>query len=275
MYYGTNYPSSGDVWRELQKDWNGNDVERVIDDDTERRFWKEFMLEKIGDGPDQYSEVIKGYINEILGDTYYDSITEIGPGWGNYTFDLAEHCRQLTCVDISPDVLRFIENEAFERGIRVKTVNSKWEDYKGKPSDVVFAYNCFYRMADIEDCLRKIDRNGRKLHIIGMTSGPEQEYLRDFEKELGLRIRYNRLDYIILVNILYQLGIDCNVTMVPLKKDFIYKSVSSAVKKASRRILSDEWSSDDLTRIMKRYVRKGNDGMYHYVHNFKAAIIHW
>lgn len=45
----------------------------------------------------------------ILTDKHPDTILEIGPGWGNYTFMLAELCRELTCVDISPDVLRFLQ----------------------------------------------------------------------------------------------------------------------------------------------------------------------
>ena len=275
MYYGTIFPSSGDIWRNLQKDWNGNDVERVIDDNLERNFWKEFIRGKVGEGTDQYSDDIMAVVERIIGDNYYDSILEVGPGWGNYTFNMTKHCKQLTCVDISSDILKYIEHEGYNRGIKIKTVNSKWEDYNGKSADVIFAYNCFYRMVDIENCLRKINEKGRSLHIIGMTSGPEQEYFHDFEKELGLKIRYNRLDYIILVNVLYQLGIDCNVVIVPLQKNFVYNSISSAVKKASRRILSEEWSEDDLTRIMKRYMKKGDDGMYHYIHNFKAAIIYW
>lgn len=275
MYYGTRMPPFGDVWRELQKDWDGDDVPRVEDDDIERRFWKGYIRSRGPDGTDQYSETIWKEVESILGERYYDSITEIGPGWGNYTFDLAEHCREMTCVDISPDVLRFIAAKGKESGLRIRTANSKWEDYRGGGTDVVFGFNCFYRMKDIEDCLRKIDETGKELHIIGMTSGPEQRYYRDFEEELGLRIRYHRLDYIVLVNILYQLGIDCNVRIVDLERDYAYASVAKAARKASRRILSDGYDEDDLVRIMRRHLKKGDDGMYHYVHRFKAAIVYW
>lgn len=274
MHYGTRMPPFGDIWRELQKDWSGNDVPRVVDDDIERGFWKNFIKNRGEDGSDQYSKRIWPEIDGILGDGYFDSILEIGPGWGNYTFDLLEHCRRMTCVDISPDVLRFIERKGREYGKTITTVNQKWEDYTGGPADVVFAFNCFYRMKEIERSLQMIDAMGKKLHIIGMTSGPEQEYLKDFENELGLKIRYTRLDYIILVNILYQMGIDCNVRMVDLETDYAYTSVARAAKKVSWRILS-EYQEEDVVRILRRYLKKGDDGMYHYIHHFKAAIIYW
>ncbi len=275
MYYGTQMPSFGDVWRELQKDWYGDDVLRVKDDDIERRFWKGYIRSRGPEGADQYSERIWKEIEAVLGERYYNSITEIGPGWGNYTFDLAEHCREMTCVDISPDVLKFIATRGKESGLRIRTVNSKWEDYHGSKTDVVFGFNCFYRMKEIEQCLQKIDDMGSELHIIGMTSGPEQQYYRDFEEELGLKIRYHRLDYIVLVNVLYQLGIDPNVRIVDLERDYAYESVSKAAKKASRRIISEDYDEDDLTRILRRHLKKADDGMYHYIHRFKAAIMYW
>lgn len=274
MNRGTVMPSFGDIWRDLQKDWNGNDVPRTINDEVELSFWKPFLRDKESEGPDAYSRRIWDAISDILGEEYYDTITEIGPGWGNYTFDLVEHCRHLICVDMSPDVLDHIGRTAHQYHLNIDTVCSKWEDYRGKVSDVVFGFNCFYRMSEIESCLSKIDQMGRR-RIIGMTSGPEKEYLAVFEKELGLRIRYTRLDYVVLVNILYQLGIDVNVRIVDLQKDYAYRSVPAAARIASKRILSEEYDMEDIIRIMRRYLKKGDDGLYHYVHDFKAAIIYW
>ena len=45
-------PPFGDIWRELQKDWSGNDVPRVVDDDIERGFWKNFIKNRGEDGSD-------------------------------------------------------------------------------------------------------------------------------------------------------------------------------------------------------------------------------
>jgi len=275
MYRGTQLPPAGDIWRELQRRWGGDENRRVTDDEAERRFWKHYMNMQGQNGPDAYSARIWDCVKGILGERYYSSIIEIGPGWGNYTFNLAECCRDLTCVDISPTILRYIRETGIEHGFQIHTENIKWEDYGGKPSEVVFGFNCFYRMKNIEDCLAKIDRLGTGLRIIGMTSGPEQEFLVDFEKELGLPVRYNRLDYIVLLNVLYQIGIDCNVRIVDLKKDYVFPSTDAAARKFAGRIMTPNYDTECLKRIMRRYLRKGEDGMLHYTHCFKGAVIYW
>ncbi len=275
MYYGTEMPPFGDIWREMQKKWDGDIPSRNADDDVERRFWRQYVKEQGYGGPDTYSADVWKVVEGILGDAYYNSILEVGPGWGNYSFRLAERCRELTCVDISPDVLRYISQAGQEYGLRMRTVNEKWENFREKTYDVVFAFNCFYRMSEIEECLAKMNRCGSQMHIIGMTSGPEQEYLRDYEKVLGLKINYHRMDYILLLNVLYQMGIDCNVRIVDLERDIRFASMESAVAKTSRRIISGTYEKEDLVRVLKRYLKKDADGVLHYIHHFKGALIYW
>ncbi len=267
-------PNFGDIWRDLQNGWDGKPVARTVDDEVELRFWKPYIHYKGPEGIDQYSRRIWGTVEDILGDRFFDSIVEIGPGWGNYTLDLASRCEQLTCVDMSADVLRHIANMAKQSGANVRTARSKWEDYKGKKSGMVFGFNCFYRMSEIEVCLQKIDRLG-DFHVIGMTSGPERQYYKALEKELGLRIRSSRLDYIVLVNVLYQLGLDVNMRIVDLERDYVFSSVEAAARNASRKILSDGYSMDDVSRVVGKYLKKGDDGLYHFLHRFKAALIYW
>ena len=130
MNYGTTMPDFGDIWRELQLGWDGRPVERTVDDEVELRFWKPFIRDKGPEGMDLYSRRIWKAVEDVLGDRFYHSIIEIGPGWGNYTLDLASRCQQLTCVDMSADVLKHIFGLARQSGANVRTVNSKWEDYR-------------------------------------------------------------------------------------------------------------------------------------------------
>ncbi len=275
MNYGTEMPDFGGIWRAMQKNTDGTDSARNLDDDAERNFWRGFMRGQRMLGADDYSRRVMDEVSSILGERRYGSILEIGPGWGNYTFDLAQRCDSLTCVDISPDVLKYIRTEGKEHGLSIRTVNRKWEDYDGKQSDVVFGFNCFYRMKDIESCLSKINAKGRILRIIGMTSGPEQEYYRDFERKLGLKIDYNRLDYILLVNVLYQLGIDCNIRIVPLERTYEFSSLDQAMASETKRIMDREFDRDEVKRILRKYLRPTGYGTYAYVHRFNAALVYW
>lgn len=275
MLHGTEMPDFGDIWRRMQREPDGSFSKRTADDDAERAFWKQFMRVRGPDGKDEYSVKVLECVRDILGPGHRRSITEIGPGWGNYTFDLAEMCDELVCVDISPDVLGFVRSRAKEECLNIRTVCSKWEDYPVRKTDAVFGFNCFYRMRDIEGCLRKIDEIGTDIRIIGMTSGPEQPYYIDFERKLGLEVKYDRLDYILLVNVLYQLGIDCNVRIVPLTNEYVFSTFAELRQSETRRIVTEGYDEAAVSRILRKYFRREGDGRYHFVHRFNAALIYW
>ncbi len=276
MHYGVSYPSFGDLWREAMREkGSGLYSERTRNDEAERAFWHEVMPQKKEAAQDDYAVPIFAAVEEILGAQTYDSILEIGPGWGNYTFGLARHCRRMACVDISPDVLAYISAIASKRGMEIATVASKWEEYQGGPHDVVFAYNCFYRMMEIEQCLRKINETASKLHIIGMTGGPEQAYYPALEHKLGLDINYHRLDYIYLVNVLYQLGMDCNVRLIPIVKEYAFETMDEAVDSLCGRVLTKSFDKAAVREIVEPYFEKAPDGGCRFYHHFHAAILYW
>lgn len=128
-----------------------------------------------------------------------ETVLEIGPGWGNFTMNLAETYPDLTCLDISPDVLNFIKKVIQkEKGLQIKTVCSKWEDFEvTEPYDAVFGYNCFYRMLDLKQCIEKMNKAARKICMMGMGTG-------------------ERRIYIYFINLLFQLGIAADVRVIPL-----------------------------------------------------------
>ena len=128
MHYGVDLGPMGELWREAMQERGGGYSRRTADDDSERSFWREFMAAKGSYAQDEYAGPIAKEIANILGPGKYDSILELGPGWGNYTFDLARHCRRMRCVDISPDVLNYITGIGTEKGFAIETEVSKWED---------------------------------------------------------------------------------------------------------------------------------------------------
>lgn len=269
-------PSYGNLWREAMKEKASAQYSaRTIDDAAERGFWHGFIPEN-GQMPlDDYAEPIRSTLSKLLKEHPADSILEIGPGWGNYTYLLAQACAHMTCVDISPDVLAYISRTCLAKGMRVETVPVKWEDYNGPKHDLVFAFNCFYRMMDLEGALQKIHETGSMYHIIGMTSGPEQEYFPLLERELGLSINYHRLDYIYILNALYQLGLDVNVTIVKLQKKYSFESFSVAMDHVCSRILSPEYDRQAVESLAGSYFTREQDGAYSYTHHFNAALLHW
>lgn len=275
MHYGVKFEDFGSRWREAMKEYAGGYSRRTTSDTAEKHFWAEFFEERKEHAPDKYSLPIGKEIERIISSYAPCSILEIGPGWGNYTFILEKMSTAMACTDISEDVLHFISCEAAKKKATIKTIPAKWEEYQEGCYDVVFGFNCFYRMREIEVCLQKINDMADKLCVIGMTSGPEQEYFREMEEVLGLEIKYHRLDYIYLTNILYQLGIDCNVKIVPLEKDYVFDSFEAACRSAASRILTLDYDRKELKQLLGKYIRKNEKGQYHYLHKYTGAILYW
>ncbi|MDO4454124.1 MAG: methyltransferase domain-containing protein [Eubacteriales bacterium] len=275
MHYGVNMENYGEKWREAMRNWSGEYSQRTTNDGEERKFWHEFMKNRLEYHQDEYAKPIAAEMKKIILPYHPDSILEIGPGWGNYTFDLANICNNMYCTDISSDVLSYIIKNGKKKGKNIHTIESKWEDYNAVSCDVVVAFNCFYRMMEIENCLKKINDTAQKLCVIGMTSGPEQPYYKEIEEKLDLKINYHRLDYIYLVNLLYQLGIDCCVKIIPLKKTYFFNSLHHAAEQESRRILSGQYTLTQIEQILEKYLHKDLSGKYFYEHHFFGALLYW
>ncbi|MCI7814754.1 MAG: class I SAM-dependent methyltransferase [Lachnospiraceae bacterium] len=275
MHYGVELEDYGEKWRQAMKEWTGGYSKRTSDDEEERKFWHDFMKEKKTYRQDEYARPIAQEMEKLISQYHPDTILEIGPGWGNYTFMLAQLCKEMYCTDISGDVLAYIKRIGEERGQTIHTIETKWENYEGSPRDITVGFNCFYRMREIERCLKKINHCSKKLCVIGMTSGPEQAYYREMEQKLGLKIKYHRLDYIYLYNLLYQMGIDCNVKMIRLKKTYTFQTIEEAVERESRRILSEKYDREEVKKILISYLQKGEDGTYFFEHDFCAAMLYW
>ncbi|MCL2152736.1 MAG: methyltransferase domain-containing protein [Oscillospiraceae bacterium] len=266
---------SGDAWRASMQQPFGDYSDRVRDVEVEKAFWRRVTQEKQSVEPDPYSIVIANKICELLSNEYdIQSIIELGPGWGNYTFKLAELCSRLICVDISQDNLDRLRQIAFKKGISgIETVCCEWENCEPPSCDAIFAYNCFYRMRSIEDCLLKINNCAQKICIIGMNESPEQPFLPALERELGLPVRYTRLDYRHLEIILRELGIVATVIEIPNERVYAYDSMESLLVMAARYI-QGEFDKPAAQKILKRYY-KIRDGPVVRRHAFRSGLLIW
>ena len=264
----------GEIWRKSLRMPFGDYNERTKSDETEREFWNQMMSRKGGYEPDPYSHAVADATLGILAQAgQMDSILEIGPGWGNYTLRLAEQCRELVCVDISEDVLRYIQKVAVENGVsNIGAVFGKWEEAITTRCDMVFAYNCFYRMRDIEDCLLKINGSANKLCVIGMSGSPEQPYLSDFDAA-GLQARYTRMNHHNLNAILGELGIEAHMMDIPNEREYVYESFDELFNRAAA-YLCGEFDTGEVEKILRRYYRH-EKGYWRCIYKFISGLIWW
>lgn len=271
----------GVLWKEALKLEDGTYSKRLSNDGEEMEFWHRFMQKRSVFKQDSWAVKMSAQVTQIVKEYNPQSILEIGPGWGNFTMDLVDITQNLTCVDISRDVLKFIKNAGKElKQKEIKTIWSKWEDFSvSEQYDVVFGYNCYYRMFHLSDCFKKMNQAARKLCVIGMGMGEPEPYYKDMEDYLGLKFIRDKKDYIYFVNILYQLGIDPNVKVIPLSKDVVYDSFEDVIRGETSGLYHREEAikkcKEEIEVILKKYFKLKKDRKYHYQYTYRGALVYW
>ena len=286
-------------WRKALDKIKRQDI-RIDNDDEEKKFWKRYIgrhienegfnVEKFEANIDDYSGKIREKVLEILKDFKIETTLEIGPGWGDYTFDLAGLSREMTCLDLSEDNLEYIKTVADLKNVKnIKYINKKVEEANIDSYDLIFGYNCFYRMYDLDKVLEEIDKKSKKIAMIGMATGVEPKYNNLFEEKLNLPMDWRENDYIYLTMILYSKGVDVNQIVIKNKRKYTFDSIESILKHESVRIdyktlpldlfsknktKEEEKLYSEIKDVLLQYY-KYEDGKYVYEYEFNSMLLYW
>lgn len=263
-------------WLDLMKGEDGSFNQRVLEDKCEKAFWENY-LKNIGNTEgDAYAELIRAEVLRLLGDKAYASILEVGPGWGNYTFSLARRCECLTCLDMSSDILDFIGEKAKAQGLfNIERIEKKLEDFEQTGVfDVVFAYNCFYRIRAIKKALKKIDAMAKDICIIGMNSQLDRPSFIDFEKKLGLKVRRSRLSHELLAGILGEMGIEAQTRLIRMPRHYGFQTLDEAVAFEKGCILSPIEDEDAIRSVVAAHYLPRGQG-FTCQHEMVAGLVYW
>ena len=140
-------------------------------------------------------------------------------------------------------MLDFVLRAGAERGRdNITAFHAKWEAFTpGRRYDLVFGYNCFYRQADLADCFRRMDRAADKLCVAGMNTGLAPAWLHELDAAGG-RVSWEWKDYIYFVGVLYQMGIDANVMVLPFEKELSYPDTDALVRGSAPAAPPARWT---------------------------------
>ena len=248
---------------------------RMHDDRAEQAFWRDFMARKTY-APEPSTRQVLAWLRPLLQERGVESALELGPGWGSYTLDLAAMCREVDCVDLSRDVLDFVLRAGAERGFsNLRAHRAKWEEFTPEQTyDLVFGYNCFYRQADLADCFARMTRAAGKLCVAGMNTGLAPAWTRELE-EAGGKVSWEWKDYIYFVGVLYQMGIDANVRVLPFEKELIYPDVDALVRGECARCAPGSMAPDTAREILCRHFVQSADGHWRAVAKYRSGIVWW
>lgn len=272
MRYGVDLSDSVTKWINYI-DSIGDEKKRYIDDNQEKLFWDEFYS-KNEIKLDEYSEKVWNFLKEIIIENNIKNCLELGPGWGNYSFRLAETVEELSLVDISDSCINYLKQKSVKENIdNISFYNSSFSKFDYKDYDLIFGFNCFYREKEIKKLLLNLNNHANKLVVLGMMTSYEGKFNLEISQKLNLKLNGMGNDYILLTNILYSIGIDVNQMQIPIKRRYEFKDLN-ALKNHEIFRISKPFEDAKVDEILLKYLDEEKEG-YSMTIDCKATIIYW
>ena len=138
----------------------------------------------------------------------------------------------------------------------------------------MFGYNCFYRQEDLADCFARMTRTANKLCVAGMNTGLAPAWVRELD-EAGGRVSWEWKDYIYFVGVLYQMGIDANVMVLPFEKELVYPDTDALVRGECARCAPGAIDPDTARDILCRHFTQAPDGSWYAVARYRSGVVWW
>ena len=187
------------------------------------------------------------------------TVLDVGCGVGNLALKFAKRVDKVYALDYSDTMIELLEENIKKDGItNIETIKSSWYDaWDEIPNvDLVVASRSL-EVKDMQAALAKLDEKANKRVVVSYKVGgyflPE-EILRVLDREI-----IKKPDYIYLVNILFQMGINASVNFIKSEgqnrfynsKEKFIESVSwslDGISDKEREKLESYYDNTDLTQ---------------------------
>ena len=194
------------------------------------------------------SPYTKAFI-EILAPRRHWSVLDVGCGTGTLAIPLAGLVQKVTAMDFSEAMIEHLIQGFSERGIsNILPLHGGWEDDWDAlgigTHDVAIASRSLV-VADLEGAIRKLNRAARRRVYITSPAGDGSMDRRTMEA-VGRPFQKGP-DYIYVYNLLHQLGIYANVTILKTEEERTFRDPEDALE--VYRALIEDLTSDEDARL--------------------------
>ena len=224
-------PAQDPDWNEIWKDRQVLQESSKSSGDATHNWDKKENAERYdANAHSEYDDRVKRTIASL--DITKDSrVLDIGAGPGTLAIPLAPLVREVTAVEPGAGMVEVLKNHAERDGIRnIACVQKPWEDINpstdlSAPYDIVIA-SLSLTMHDIREALLKMDTvSSGSVHLFWFADMPFWERMyADLWEPLHGRSYYAGPKADCLFEVLYQMGIYPDVTMMPLAKEYRFGS---------------------------------------------------
>lgn len=192
------------------------------------------------------------------------TVLDVGAGTGRFSLALAPQAKHVTAVEPSASMLSFLQQDVEAKGLsNVSYVPMTWQAAPDDLSaDIVICSHVLYPIRDVEAFLRKLSVAThqtcyiymRATHLDAITS-PIWEHFHGEKRCLSP-------EYIHALDVLYEMGIYADVTVVHLAQSLRYMSLDNAVEELGEQLIlpSDPQTRSELRTLLEGWLVE-RDGM--------------
>ncbi|NPV63500.1 MAG: class I SAM-dependent methyltransferase [Methanotrichaceae archaeon] len=217
-----------------------------------------------------------------LGLSHEDTVLDIGAGTGRLAIPMARIAKSVTALDQSGGMLACLKENMDREGLsNIQIVQKSWQDLSPDSlpgHDVVLSSNSL-GVSDLQEALSKMDGLAKKaVYIFTFADRKRDEGFHDFlgQKHHHHHHRASNLppDYIIIYNLLAEMGILADVKIVEWEAQEHYSSLEEAVAswKEMHEILPEK--EPQLREFLSQKLEKDDQGLCMHRRS-KQARISW
>ncbi len=217
------------------------------------------------------------YLREHI--TAQDSVLDVGAGTGRFSLALAAVARQVTALEPNASMLSYLEGDIRASGLsNITTLQQSWEDAPAQVrADIVICSHVLYPIFALEPFVRKLDRASeracylylRGTHIDSLTA----PLWRHFHKDE----RHVSPGYIQVLDVLYEMGIYADVSIVRAPFALVYPTMQDAEDELIEQLILPDNDSTrrELRGLLGDWLRERPDGIWSSPEQEMISAILW
>ncbi|MDR0994385.1 MAG: methyltransferase domain-containing protein [Verrucomicrobiota bacterium] len=203
------------------------------------------------------------------------SVLDIGCGSGNLALPLAKKVKQVHAVDFSSGMLSLLRAQARKQHLKnIRTTRLAWTDeWPRVPKTDVVVCSRAMSVEDARAALIKMDALARKRCYLTVHAGGS--FMSEDVYRVLRRTMIPRPNYMYVVNILYQLGIQAKVDFLNTSGGLAYEGPEAFVEGIRWRIGRLTSAEEKRLRTYFESLPRDAKGRSQYRHDFVWAFLSW
>lgn len=143
------------------------------------------------------------------------TVLDVGAGGGRFALPLAERGVRVVAVEPSPAMAAVLRETAEARGLAVDLVAERWPDAAAPTAPLVICANVAYDVADLAPFVAALDRAAERLVALYLPLTHPVGHLAHLWRAFRGWQPPDGPTYLDAAAVVFELGIPCNVTLVP------------------------------------------------------------